>query len=184
MDIKPTSNHTTTNIGSMELKYLNKLSRAHNSSNIQYLNAAIHFFRKTGTNPFEPELSANEQLQKLNIRVEQVLKFQRVFESDKLMPLLEKLIIIERRLSQQSGHLTSENLNVSTRLSSDHDILFNIQRIQDAFLPKTEQYLCEILIELQKHEKLKKEIFMALLQLDNENQIANETKLNFYDACS
>ena len=61
---------------------------------------AIWYFKKTGINPQSTIFSPKEEIAKLEKRLDQVVKFLRHQERDKLSPLLDEIIIAERRLKE------------------------------------------------------------------------------------
>ena len=93
-------NLTTVNIKKEYQKELRKLSQSWGMSQVEFLNNAIWYFKKTGVNPKSPIFSPKEELAKLEARLNQVIKFIRQQEKEKLNPLLDELIITERRLKE------------------------------------------------------------------------------------
>lgn len=91
---------TTTNIGEAELKDLRKLARNHKLKQVEFINSAINYFKKTGINPAQEIFSPREEISKLTKRVDQVIRFLQVHEKEKLNPLVERLILLERHLSE------------------------------------------------------------------------------------
>jgi hypothetical protein len=94
---------TTTNIGVEELKHLRKLSTHHKLKQVEFINSAIGYFRKTGINPSEEIYSPREEIEMLKKRVEEVIKFLQVHEKQKLSPLMERLILLEKKLSENTS---------------------------------------------------------------------------------
>jgi len=102
---------TTTNIGKEELKHLRKIASHHGLKQVEFINATISYFRKTGINPAEEIYSPREEIERLTKRVDEVIKFMQVHEKQKLSPLLERLLLLERRLSEiYSKVVTVEDL--------------------------------------------------------------------------
>jgi len=95
-----TANLTTVNIDKGHQKELRKLSQSWGMSQVEFLNNAIWYFKKTGINPSSPVFSPKEEISKLEARLNQVIKFIRLQEKEKLNPLLDELIITERRLKE------------------------------------------------------------------------------------
>lgn len=119
---------TTTNISKSHQQVLKQLSKKLELSQVDFLNGAIEYFKKTGINPLDEVTSPKEEMAALNKRLDQVIRFMRVHERDKLSPLLDSLIIIDRRLKDKLEFiLTKEDLsdvnekieNVSTELNKD-----------------------------------------------------------------
>jgi len=168
MSIKTVISHSTTNIGKDELKTLNKLATSAGVKNINYLNAAIHYFKKTGINPFEPELSPKDEIIKLQKRNEEILKFIRVFEKEKLSPLLERLIMLERRIGtsiqdmplkselSREFHLVREELKRTAESSQSLMIKYKEP------LEKVSQVLNQFNFEQKKAQNMIKCLFEAL----------------------
>ena len=95
-----TANLTTVNIKKEYQKELRKMSESWGMSQVEFLNNAIWYFKKTGINPQSPLFSPKEEIAKLDKRLDQVIKFLRHQEKDKLTPLLDEIIIAERRLKE------------------------------------------------------------------------------------
>lgn len=119
---------TTTNISKSHQRVLKKLSKKLELSQVDFLNATVEYFKKTGINPLDEITSPKEEMAALNKRLDQVIRFIRVHERDKLSPLLDSLIIIDRRLKDKLEFiLTKEDLtkvnekieNISTKLNKD-----------------------------------------------------------------
>ena len=91
---------TTVNIKKEYQKELRKMSQSWGMSQVEFLNNAIWYFKKTGINPQSPLFSPKEEIAKLDKRLDQVIKFLRHQEKDKLSPLLDEIIISERRLKE------------------------------------------------------------------------------------
>ncbi len=92
---------TTTNIGSNELKSLRQLAKKHDLSQTEFINRSILYFKKTGINPADEITSPREEINKLNNKMESVIKFIRTQEKTKMIPLLDELSIISRKLNDQ-----------------------------------------------------------------------------------
>ncbi len=139
---------TTTNIGKEELKHLRKIASHHGLKQVEFINASISYFRKTGINPVEEIYSPREEIERLTKRVDEVIRFLQVHEKQKLTPLLERLILLERRLSETySKIITAEDLkpigNLTIQLGKQLDIQLNklssgITRIPDTIKPDIE----------------------------------------------
>ncbi|NLC92065.1 MAG: hypothetical protein GX677_01140 [Treponema sp.] len=102
---------TTTNIGKSELKSLRSLAKTHNLKQVEFINHAIAYFKKTGINPSDQIFSPREEINKLSTRMDQVIGFKKTQEEKKLNPLLDELILISRRLNDQiEDQITIEHL--------------------------------------------------------------------------
>jgi virulence-associated protein VapD len=103
---------TTTNIGKSELKSLRSLAQKHNLKQVDFINHAIAYFKKTGINPADEIYSPREEISKLSHRVDQVIRFIKTQEEKKLTPLLDELILISRKLNaQMENQVTAEHFN-------------------------------------------------------------------------
>lgn len=103
---------TTTNIGKSELKSLRLLAQKHNLKQVDFINHAIAYFKKTGINPADEIYSPREEINKLTHRVDQVIGFIKTQEEKKLNPLLDELILISRKLNaQMENQITVEHYN-------------------------------------------------------------------------
>jgi|SRR5690554_248877 virulence-associated protein VapD len=103
---------TTTNIGKSELKSLRSLAQKHNLKQVDFINHAIAYFKKTGINPADEIYSPREEISKLSHRVDQVIRFIKTQEEKKLTPLLDELIQISRKLNaQMENQVTSKHFN-------------------------------------------------------------------------
>lgn len=139
---------TTTNIGKEELKHLRKIASHHGLKQVEFINSAIAYFRHTGINPTEKTYSPREEIERLTKRVDEVIKFLQVHEKQKLSPLLERLILLERRLSETySKIVTVEDLksvgNLTIQLSKQLEIQVGklssgITRVPDTIKPDIE----------------------------------------------
>lgn len=123
---------TTTNIGSEELKYLRKLAKQYGISQLGFVNSAIGYFRHTGINPASEIYSPREEIEMLRKRLEEVIKFQQVHEKQKLSPLLERLIILEKKLGEKflSENHSEENGRIAELMTSYKD---SIERRQSNY---------------------------------------------------
>lgn len=102
---------TTTNIGRSELKSLRSLAKTHNLKQVEFINHAIAYFKKTGINPSDQIFSPREEINKLSTRMDQVIGFIKTQEEKKLNPLLDELILISRKLNDQmEKQITIEHL--------------------------------------------------------------------------
>ncbi|MDY0393018.1 MAG: BfmA/BtgA family mobilization protein [Candidatus Bipolaricaulis sp.] len=105
-------NLTTVNIGSDAQKHLKKMASHHGLSQINFLNASVSYFRKTGINPAEEIYSPREEIAKLTKRVDEVIRFLQTHEKQKLSPLMERLILLEKQLKENySKIITVDDLN-------------------------------------------------------------------------
>ncbi|HAF30436.1 MAG TPA: hypothetical protein DCG75_15445 [Bacteroidales bacterium] len=109
------TNLTTVNIDKASQKELKKLSQSWEMSQVEFLNNAIWYFKKTGINPISPIFSPKEEMAKMNKRLDQVIKFIRHQQTEKLNPLLDEIIIVERRLKENiATGINQDDLNPTT----------------------------------------------------------------------
>nr|WP_319399017.1 BfmA/BtgA family mobilization protein [uncultured Carboxylicivirga sp.] len=103
---------TTTNIGKAELRSLRTLAKKHDLKQVDFINHCISYFRKTGINPADEIFSPREEINKLNQRMDQVIRFIRTQEEKKLNPLFDELIAISKKLNNQmEDQITSKHFN-------------------------------------------------------------------------
>lgn len=101
------SSLTTTNIGLPQRDTLKKIAKKNGVSQVEYINACVDYFSKSGVSPLEPFLSPAEEIKKLTKRVDQVVRFIRTQEEKKLDPILNDMIILERRIGEMVGQSLS-----------------------------------------------------------------------------
>ena len=126
---------TTTNIGIEELKHLRRLSKQHGLKQVEFINLSIQYFRKLGISPSEKIFTPREEFAILKKRVDEVVSFLVVHEK-KLSPLMERLILLEKKLSENNPSnyltdaldglpelMTSYKDSIERRLSSNYSNL-------------------------------------------------------------
>lgn len=64
-----------------------------------FVKYALSYFKKSGINPSEPPQSIKEELSKIEKRISQLIGFQKTFERDNLLPLLEALSKTEGKVN-------------------------------------------------------------------------------------
>ncbi len=64
-----------------------------------FVKFALSYFKKSGINPSEPPQSVKEELSKIEKRISQLIGFQKTFERDNLLPLLESLSKTEGKIN-------------------------------------------------------------------------------------
>jgi len=80
---------------------------------------ALAYFRKSGINPSEPPESVKEELAKIEKRVSQLIAFQKTFEKENMIPLLQALTKTEGKVNI---HLESVPKGIEF-LKADHAII-------------------------------------------------------------
>ena len=68
-----------------------------------FVKFALAYFKKSGINPSDSPQSVKEELAKIEKRISQVIAFQKTFERNNLLPLLEALTKTEMKVN---GHLS------------------------------------------------------------------------------
>jgi hypothetical protein len=123
---------TTVNIDNEEHKQLKKLAQHHGLTQSGFLNASVSYFRKTGINPAEEIYSPREEIAKLTKRVDEVIRFLQTHEKQKLSPLMERLILLEKQLKENySKIITTDDLNkILIEVSS---MKLQVQKFQQNF---------------------------------------------------
>lgn len=66
----------------------------------EFVKLALVYFRKSGINPAEPPESVKEELNKIEKRISQLIAFQRTFEKENMLPLVEALLKTESKINQ------------------------------------------------------------------------------------
>ena len=183
-------NLTTVNIGSDVQKHLKKLAKHHGLSQVGFLNASVSYFRKTGINPAEEIYSPREEIARLTKRVDEVIRFMQTHEKQKLSPLMERLILLEKQLKENySKTITIEDLNKMQKelASIVSNILLNIQN-QGQLIRKGFETSQENSVTIYNHQKRIVELFALMFEaLKNRNMTGgirdNDIK-NFENALS
>ena len=133
---------------------LDRLAKANNVSNMEFLTHAINYFEKYGINPVEHESPAQE-MQKLIKRMDQVFAFLKKQETDLVRPACEALagastqIIISlssllseekfRRFLKENSELFIEVMNQSSEKGKAIDRAERAVRDSDAVIRKNQQ---------------------------------------------
>jgi hypothetical protein len=92
------------------------------------LAAMLNYFEQVGDDPTNPQFTAKAQMAEMNRRLDQVVRFQRKFETEKLQPVLEEM-------RKQSRHM----LNVLPQggVATKSDVAELLEQVQD--LPTHEE---------------------------------------------
>jgi len=92
----------------------------------------LNYFAEVGDDPTNPKFTAKAQMVEMNKRLDQVVRFQRVFEAQKLLPVLEELKKLTRQILEfvPSGSIaaTKEDIEAVVELLESvptHDDLTN-----------------------------------------------------------
>ena len=70
-----------------------------------FVKYTLAYFRKSGISPADPPESVKEEIAKVEKRVSQLIGFQKTFERDNLLPLLEALTKTEGKIDQHFSTL-------------------------------------------------------------------------------
>ena len=70
-----------------------------------FVKYTLTYFRKSGINPADPPESVKEEIAKIEKRVSQLIGFQRTFERENLLPLLEALTKTEGKIDHHFSTL-------------------------------------------------------------------------------
>jgi len=123
---KKERNYTTVTVGKFEAKKLKKMADNYKISQQEMINKMIDYFSKTGIDPTgEPE-NPTAQLAEMNKRLNQVVAFQKEFEKNKLQPVLDELVILERRMKGLDIDMIvkmNENINNNTKKINRNNII-------------------------------------------------------------
>ncbi|MCW3788905.1 BfmA/BtgA family mobilization protein [Plebeiibacterium sediminum] len=167
---------TTTNIGIKERNALKKLSSHHALRQIEFINAAIDYFKKTGINPAEEIFSPREEIAKLTKRVDQVVQFIRKNEQSKLNPLLDSLIIISKKIEEQLSEQITINqfnellVNFNNFFSTIGNNIKNIESQQNV-INKSTNTISNTLLDLNSEIKILKKMLVVMYR-SHENKHA------------
>ena len=142
-NVKPL-NKSTIVIGKHEHKILARLAENYQMRLGQFVESSINYFRKTGINPADESFSPVEQIKSLEKRIEDVIKIVKAVERDKLSPLIENLLIIERRIDVGL-------LEIPTQKNIDEALKTNISNLIP-YLGKISELLTEVLDSLNEEQ--------------------------------
>jgi hypothetical protein len=94
-------------------KELVKLSKNYGKSQGEIISKMVEYFKKSGVDFFEDEpKNPSEQISEMNKRLNQVVAFQREFESKKLTPILDELVLTEQRIKQMIDSKPTEEAKI------------------------------------------------------------------------
>lgn len=180
---------TTTNIGTDELKHLKKLASRHKLKQSEFINASINYFQKTGINPAEEIFSPREEIERLTKRVDEVIKFLQVHEKQKLTPLLERLILMERKLGDTySKVITADDLkpigNLTIQLGKQLEIQLNKLGVGINRVPETVKPDVDAIYRMQKNTILLIALFFESMKNKGMAGFNKEDIKRFEDALS
>ncbi len=177
-----TNSITTTNIGTKERASLKQLASHHGLKQVEFINSAVDYFKKTGINPAQDIFSPREELTKLTKRVDQVIGFIKKNEQDHIHPLLDELIIISKKLDGQvSNQVSVKDLDLI--IDYLNKIFGFIQKTTRAWLDFNEKQkeanieLANMMNKLGKEHSLMREMIAHLYRsLDNKSAVSSGFK--------
>ena len=105
--------YTTVNISHSYQKMLKKMALGVGTSQVEYLEKCLFWFKQTGLDPTNIEpFSPKVAIEKLTKRVDSSIAFFQNHEKQKLKPLLDEIMIANQKLTRNIEHsITSENLS-------------------------------------------------------------------------
>nr|WP_319400900.1 BfmA/BtgA family mobilization protein [uncultured Carboxylicivirga sp.] len=175
--------NTTINISKVHYKQLKTLSKRFGVSNLQFINAAVNFLRTSGVNPLDKNIGAAEQFKRLEKRNDEILRFFRVFESQKLQPILDNLIITQRMLDEKTSDIpTCKDIkdieaNMNRDFKNGVEYIHKGQASNHNYLKKIDKILNDILQKQEQHQKLIENLFSTINKSDNRENI-NQSLFN------
>ena len=187
---------TTTNISVEQLKHLKKISDRLGLKQVEFINASVSYFQKTGINPAEDIFTPREEIEKLAKRLDEVIRFMQVHERNKLSPLLERLILLEKQLNESYSTIISiKDLEPIKNLLEEYKVkITKIELVNEQAIPNLlkkiliglETVLARILEEQNKKQKKTERLIGALFNALKNKPLAggfkdNDIK-NFEDA--
>ena len=147
-------------------KELVRFAKKHGYTQGEAVSKMLRFFKKTGSDPDQEENSASE-IAKLTSRVEQVIKFQRVFEKDKLAPVITDIMELTEELKKTKPSELSRGLIMimkavgyekeDNKMILKENIFDEIKRSETATKRNIDSYAKSVIAELKEEmEELSK----------------------------
>ena len=93
-----------------------------------FVKYTLTYFRKSGINPADPPESVKEEIAKIEKRVSQLIGFQRTFERDNLLPLLEALTKTEGKVDQHFSTLPEMLSNTLKEVTAMSKLTANLEQ--------------------------------------------------------
>ena len=95
----------TINVDEATREDLKKYCKKQGITQGDFVKYTLAYFRKSGISPADPPESVKEEIAKVEKRVSQLIGFQKTFERDNLLPLLEALTKTEGKIDQHFSTL-------------------------------------------------------------------------------
>ena len=165
------SSLTTTNIGLAEKEALKKMARRHEMTQVDFINSCVEYFSKSMVNPRDPIMSPREEMAKLTKRVDQVVRFIRTQEQKKLDPLLNNLMILERRIREYNDDPITKKELITSQNNLNDSFVTGHSNIRNGLMQLAEILKKRIDSEISKNIQLEKrmdylsDMMQALVEL-------------------
>lgn len=178
---------TTTNIGVEKLKSLKRLSAQLGLKQVEFINAAVDYFRKTGIDPTKEIFSPREEIAKMTKRLDEVIGVIKTHERDKLGPLVEQLALFIAQFQEAfSSMVVKEDLRLlEFRYESMIQKLDRIKSLENQTSTGFQDSL-KALRQLEEKEKVLAQLLALMFEaLKNKSiigSISEEDKKNFDNA--
>lgn len=95
----------TINVDEVTRDDLKAYCKKQNITQGDFVKFALAYFKKSGINATDPPQSVKEELSKIEKRVSQLIGFQKTFERENLLPLLETLTKTEGKINSHFDEL-------------------------------------------------------------------------------
>ena len=93
-----------------------------------FVKYTLAYFRKSGINPADPPESVKEEIAKVEKRVSQLIGFQKTFERDNLLPLLEALTKTEGKIDQHFSTLPEMLSSTLKEVTAMSKLIANLEQ--------------------------------------------------------
>jgi hypothetical protein len=93
-----------------------------------FVKYTLIYFRKSGINPADPPESVKEEIAKVEKRVSQLIGFQKTFERDNLLPLLEALTKTEGKIDQHFSTLPEMLSNTHKEVTAMSKLIAKLEQ--------------------------------------------------------
>jgi len=93
-----------------------------------FVKYTLTYFRKSGINPADPPESVKEEIAKIEKRVSQLIGFQRTFERENLLPLLEALTKTEGKINQHFSDLPEMLSNTQKEIITMNKLIAKLEQ--------------------------------------------------------
>ena len=93
-----------------------------------FVKYTLTYFRKSGIHPADPPESVKEEIAKIEKRVSQLIGFQRTFERENLLPLLEALTKTEGKIDQHFSTLPEMLSNTQKEVITISNLIAKLEQ--------------------------------------------------------